>query len=82
MRDLSQPNNNHAAKLVEIGPRFVMQLIRIFDGSFCGATLYENPEYKVCLSPPPIFGQWKGVKVGGAGCFLFACCTSRTESFL
>ncbi|CEH14437.1 ribosome biogenesis protein brx1 [Ceraceosorus bombacis] len=34
--------------LVEIGPRFVMTPIRIFEGSFGGATLYENPEY---LSP-------------------------------
>jgi len=32
-------------ELVEIGPRFVMQLIRIFDGSFGGATLYKNPEF-------------------------------------
>ncbi|PWN26245.1 Brix-domain-containing protein [Jaminaea rosea] len=31
--------------LVEIGPRFVMTPIRIFEGSFGGATLYENPEY-------------------------------------
>ena len=30
------------------GPRFVLQLIRIFDGSFCGSVLYDNPEY---LSP-------------------------------
>lgn len=29
--------------LVEIGPRFVMTPIRIFEGSFGGATLYENP---------------------------------------
>lgn len=31
--------------LVEIGPRFVMTPIKIFEGSFGGATLYENPEY-------------------------------------
>ncbi|KAL7073417.1 hypothetical protein ACQ4LE_007424 [Meloidogyne hapla] len=35
-------------ELQEIGPRFVLQLIRIFDGSFCGSVLYDNPEY---LSP-------------------------------
>lgn len=29
--------------LVEIGPRFVMTPIKIFEGSFGGATLYENP---------------------------------------
>lgn len=31
--------------LVEIGPRFVLELIRIFDGSFAGSTLYENPHF-------------------------------------
>ncbi|RUS35427.1 Brix domain-containing protein [Jimgerdemannia flammicorona] len=31
--------------LVEIGPRFVMNVIRIFDGSFGGATVFENPEF-------------------------------------
>jgi len=37
--------NQNDMSLTEIGPRFVLNLIRIFDGSFCGATLYENPEY-------------------------------------
>ena len=32
--------------LVEIGPRFTLNLIRVFDGSFGGATLYENPHYQ------------------------------------
>ena len=27
------------------GPRFVLNLVRVFDGSFGGATLYENPNY-------------------------------------
>jgi ribosome biogenesis protein BRX1 len=31
--------------MVEIGPRFVLHLIRIFDSGFGGATLYENPTY-------------------------------------
>eukprot|EP00033_Pygsuia_biforma_P001030 GCRY01001175.1.p1 GENE.GCRY01001175.1~~GCRY01001175.1.p1 ORF type:complete len:315 (+),score=22.36 GCRY01001175.1:79-945(+) len=35
----------HAEELVEIGPRFVLQPIRVFEGSFGGPTLYENPEY-------------------------------------
>uniref|UniRef100_A0A8C2IGI5 Ribosome biogenesis protein BRX1 homolog n=1 Tax=Cyprinus carpio TaxID=7962 RepID=A0A8C2IGI5_CYPCA len=34
--------------LVEIGPRFVLNLIIIFQGSFGGPTLYENPHF---LSP-------------------------------
>jgi len=32
-------------ELVEIGPRFVLNPIRIFGGSFGGATLYQNPSY-------------------------------------
>uniref|UniRef100_A0A7S2W5Y0 Brix domain-containing protein n=2 Tax=Eucampia antarctica TaxID=49252 RepID=A0A7S2W5Y0_9STRA len=31
--------------LVEIGPRFVLNPIRIFRGSFGGQTLYQNPDY-------------------------------------
>ena len=27
------------------GPRFVLNLIRIFDGSFGGPTIFENPKY-------------------------------------
>ncbi len=27
------------------GPRFVLNLIKVFEGSFGGATLYENPSY-------------------------------------
>lgn len=30
---------------MEIGPRCVLEIIRIFDGSFCGSTLYENTKY-------------------------------------
>ena len=28
------------------GPRFVLNLIRVFEGSFGGPTLYENPHYR------------------------------------
>ncbi|CAG8549118.1 3359_t:CDS:2 [Ambispora gerdemannii] len=31
--------------LVEIGPRFVLNVIRIFEGSFNGATIFANPEF-------------------------------------
>jgi len=37
--------NESDMSLTEIGPRFVLNLIRIFDGSFGGSTLYENPHY-------------------------------------
>jgi hypothetical protein len=32
--------------LVEVGPRFCLHLIRLFNGSFGGSTLYENPDYE------------------------------------
>ncbi|KAI8465618.1 MAG: Brix domain-containing protein [Monoraphidium minutum] len=38
----ADPDN---ASLVEVGPRMALQPIRIFDGSFRGATLYENPAF-------------------------------------
>jgi len=31
--------------LVEIGPRFVMNPVKIFESSFSGVTLWENPDY-------------------------------------
>jgi hypothetical protein len=31
--------------LAEIGPRFVLNPIKIFDGSFQGQTIWENPKY-------------------------------------
>jgi ribosome biogenesis protein BRX1 len=31
--------------LAEVGPRFVLNLIKIFDGSFGGSVIYENPHY-------------------------------------
>ncbi|THD28840.1 Ribosome biogenesis protein BRX1 [Fasciola hepatica] len=34
-----------SAALVEVGPRFSLNPIRIFAGSFCGAVLYSNPKY-------------------------------------
>ena len=35
----------HEPQLTEIGPRLVLEIIRIFDNSFMGKTLYENPNY-------------------------------------
>ena len=37
--------SDRATNLVEIGPRFVLNPIRIFRGSFGGQTLYQNSEY-------------------------------------
>ncbi|KAF0399836.1 Brix-domain-containing protein [Gigaspora margarita] len=47
-KDPMEPNKKPDDKdlsLVEIGPRFVLNVIRIFEGSFCGSTIYANPEF-------------------------------------
>ena len=43
--------NEKATSLVEIGPRFVLNPIRIFRGSFGGQSLFQNPEF---ISPNEI----------------------------
>ena len=40
-----QSGQEEATSLVEIGPRFVLDPIRIFRGSFGGQTLYQNPHF-------------------------------------
>ncbi|KAF8629998.1 hypothetical protein AX15_003169 [Amanita polypyramis BW_CC] len=44
-KDPLQPNGPQQTTLVEIGPRFVLAPIRIFEGAFGGATVYSNPEF-------------------------------------
>jgi len=58
-----------AAELEEIGPRMVLEPIRVFDGSFCGAVLYENPNF---VSPNE---QRRQVKKAGATTYV-----SRVEA--
>ncbi|KAJ2849082.1 Ribosome biogenesis protein brx1 [Coemansia brasiliensis] len=50
---------NDKPTLVEIGPRFVLCPIRIFEGSFGGPTLYENPRY---ISPNSVRAAIKAQK--------------------
>ncbi|RZF49091.1 hypothetical protein LSTR_LSTR008377 [Laodelphax striatellus] len=50
--------------LAEIGPRFVLNPIKIFEGSFCGATLWENPNY---VTPTSFRRQ---LKLAAAGKYL------------
>ena len=38
-----QPNGPPQTSLIEIGPRFVLTPIRIFEGAFSGATVFSNP---------------------------------------
>ena len=42
-KDPQQPNAPPSTSLVEIGPRFVLTPIRIFEGAFGGVTVYSNP---------------------------------------
>jgi len=44
-KDPLQPSGPPQTSLVEIGPRFVLTPIRIFEGSFGGPTVFENPEF-------------------------------------
>lgn len=36
---------DRGSSLLEIGPRFVLNLVRAFEGSFSGSVLYHNPGY-------------------------------------
>lgn len=47
--------------MAEIGPRFVMEPIKIFDASFSGRTLWENPDY---VSPAAQRSMLKRAKAG------------------
>ncbi|KAG8071247.1 hypothetical protein GUJ93_ZPchr0006g42997 [Zizania palustris] len=51
----------HKMTLVEVGPRFCLNPIKIFGGSFSGPTLYENPYY---VSPNQIRALEKRKKAG------------------
>jgi ribosome biogenesis protein BRX1 len=41
-----QSGATEATSLVEIGPRFVLNPIRIFRGPFGGQTLFQNPDFE------------------------------------
>jgi ribosome biogenesis protein BRX1 len=57
----ADPSN---ATLVEVGPRFAMQPIKIFAGSFGGSTLYENPNYTAPNTIRRLLKQQKAGKYG------------------
>lgn len=54
-----ESGQTEATSLVEIGPRFVLNPIRIFRGSFGGQTLYHNPDF---VSPNEIRAEEKRSK--------------------
>lgn len=49
------PNGPIATSLVEIGPRFVLTPIRIFEGAFGGATVFSNPGMLASHLQSPLF---------------------------
>ena len=51
--------NKSELSLVEVGPRFALDIIRVFDGSFGGKTLFENPHY---VSPNVVWNNNKKVR--------------------
>ncbi|EIW84909.1 ribosome biogenesis protein BRX1 [Coniophora puteana RWD-64-598 SS2] len=63
-KDPLQPNGPPQTSLVEIGPRFVLTPIRIFEGAFHGATVYSNPEFITPTAVRRLERQEKGMKYG------------------
>ncbi|CAL1705245.1 unnamed protein product [Somion occarium] len=63
-KDPLQPNGPPQTSLVEIGPRFVLTPIRIFEGAFSGATVYSNPEFVSPAAVRSALKREKGSKYG------------------
>ncbi|KAI0807900.1 Brix-domain-containing protein [Fomes fomentarius] len=63
-KDPLQPNGPPQTSLVEIGPRFVLTPIRIFEGAFSGATVYSNPEFVTPAAVRAAARREKGDKYG------------------
>lgn len=55
-KELKASGEDTEIELVEIGPRFVLTLITILEGSFGGPVIYENKEY---VSPNLVRAQKK-----------------------
>nr|VWP00654.1 Probable membrane NADH dehydrogenase NdhA [Ganoderma boninense] len=63
-KDPLQPNGPPQTSLTEIGPRFVLTPIRIFEGAFSGATVYSNPEFVTPAAVRSAMRREKGDKYG------------------
>ncbi|KAF9014042.1 Brix domain-containing protein [Cyathus striatus] len=63
-KDPLLPNGPPQTTLVEIGPRFVLTPIRIFEGAFGGATVFSNPEF---ISPAAVRSAIRREKGGRYG---------------
>lgn len=60
-KDPLQPSGPPQHSLVEIGPRFALTPIRMFEGSFGGPTLFANPEF---VSPTAMRASARREKAG------------------
>jgi ribosome biogenesis protein BRX1 len=60
-RAKKQSGQVEATSLVEIGPRFVLNPIRIFRGPFGGQTLFHNPDF---VSPNAIRASQRKTRSG------------------
>lgn len=54
--DKGKKSKKLAVSLVEIGPRFVMTLISVIEGSFSGPLIYENKEF---ISPNAVRSEYR-----------------------
>ncbi|KAI0340074.1 Brix-domain-containing protein [Trametopsis cervina] len=63
-KDPLQPNGPPQTSLVEIGPRFVLTPIRIFEGAFSGTTVYSNPEFVSPAAVRSALNRERGQKYG------------------
>ncbi|KAF8447848.1 ribosome biogenesis protein BRX1 [Boletus edulis BED1] len=80
-KDPQQPNGIPSTSLVEIGPRFVLTPIRIFEGAFGGATVYSNPEFITPTVVRRLIRQSKGDKYGKRkGCATRPCTEKGASS--
>lgn len=70
-KDPLQPNGPPQTSLIEIGPRFVLTPIRIFEGAFGGATVFSNPGERSYLSR-----RFKALNFARRICFTRCCSAS------
>lgn len=97
-KDPLKPSGPPQTSLVEIGPRFVLTPIRIFEGSFGGPTVFENPGTPTsssCLyplsdlslglqnsSPPPLHVHPSSESRARSTVDVKRCCRTRRRGLL
>ncbi|CAN8010468.1 unnamed protein product [Ixodes pacificus] len=69
--------------LVEIGPRFVLNPIKVFEGSFGGPVIYSNPHYVTPSAVSPMFLYSVPILILGARKVPLSCsrgCTRGSDA--